>query len=328
MTNDLDMVFWQDEEELQEENSLKLLLCCNAPQNEDWLKSQLPDFDEAGRAKNVTELRKVLKANVTIHLAIIMKKTGSSGVDKPEDMAKIIREHSPDAQIFIIVGKKDERGIEIVSEAEKYGSRCLTAEGGPIKASDILEEVTNLADKAREQIQHEEEVEIEEDKSKIVLVKGAKGGTGTTTTMAVVAQMLDKQGEEVKVYDPSKGCTYLSSSTLEKLIIDKFYLPAAGWLVTEILEDADNSNYDLYRILVVDPSAEALSKAKNEVTEEDILIINRAEPQVLPNEIYSGEFKRAPDLIVPYKPTPYLLTDWESIFVDWEPLINLLKDRR
>ncbi len=329
VNNDLDMVFWQEEEEEMDlGQSFKLLLCCNAPQNEDWLKSQLPDFEEVGRSKNVTELKKILKMNESVHLAIIMRKTGSTGVDKPEEMAKIIREHSPDAQIFIIVGKKDERGIEIVNQAEKYGCRTLTAENGPIKAAHILKEVENLAKMAKSVRNQVSKQDLDNDKLQVVVVERAKGGSGQTTAMAVIAQLLNKQGKNVKVFDHSGGFSYLTSHKLDDLMISNGDIPKTGWLITETPIDELNKDYDLHRILIVDPSTEALVRAKEKITEDTILIVNRAEPTVLPNEIYTGEFKRAPNLIVPYNPTPYLLSDWESIFMEWEPLIDFLKEKR
>lgn len=329
MTNDLDMVFWQDEEDLQDENSLKLLLCCNAPQNEDWLKSQLPDFGEAGRAKNVTELRKVLKANETIHLAIIMRKTGSNGVDKPEDFAKTIREHSPDAQIFIIVGKKDERGSEIVEKTTTYDCRTLTAENGSIKAIDILQEVEYLANIAREDFKQEQAI-VEENKLKVVVVEGVKGGCGETTAMAIIAKMLKNQGEEVFVLDKSGGCKYLGNSDLDQWTIGIDNLPTEGWLIIEEkIVDLDYK-HELFHILVSDSSAESLAKAKERLSEEQnaLIIINRTEPEVLPNEIYKGEFGRSPELIVQYRAAPYLVFDWDVIYKDWQPLLHQLLEMR
>lgn len=329
MTNDLDMVFWQDEDEIQEENSLKLLLCCYAPQNEDWLKSQLPDFDEAGRAKNVTELKKVLKSNETIHLAILMRKTGSNGVDKPEDFAKAIREHSPDAQIFIIVGKKDERGSEIVEKTKLYDCRTLTAENGSIKAIDILQEVEYLANIAREKFKKEQDL-VQENMLKVVVLEGVKGGCGETTAMAIIAKMLKNQGEEVSLLDKSGGCKYLGNPDLDQLTIGVDSLPEEGWLIIEgKMVDLDYK-HDLVHILVSDSSTESLARAKERLLESpnSLIIINRTEPDVLPNEIYKGEFGRSPDLVVPYRAAPYLVFDWEVIYMDWQPLLHQLLEAR
>lgn len=326
---DLNMVFWQDEEELQEKNPLKLLLCCNASQNEDWLKSQLPDFDEAGRAKNVPELRKTLKANETIHLAIIMRKTGSNGVDKPEDFAKIIREHSPDAQIFIIVGKKDERGSEIVEKTELYDCRTLTAENGSIKAIDILQEVEYLANIAREKFKKEQDL-VQENMLKVVVVEGVKGGCGETTAMVILAKMLKNQGEEVSLLDKSGGCKYLGNPDLDHLTIGVDSLPEEGWLIIEEKMVDLDYKHDLVHILVSDSSTESLARAKERLLESpnSLIIINRTEPDVLPNEIYKGEFGRSPDLVVPYRAAQYLVFDWDVIIKDWQPLLHQLLEMR
>lgn len=325
VNQDMDLVFWQDEEDTKGK-PLKLLLCCNASQNEDWLKNQLQEFEEVGRSKNITELKKTLKVNEYINLAIIMRKSANSGVDNPEEMARLIYEHSPDAQIFIIVGKTDEIGTEIVEKTKKFGCRTLTADNGPIRAADILQEVQNLAKMAKDSF-HQQETITEEKKLKVVFIEGVKGGCGQTTLMAIVGQMLKESGETVSILDTSGGMEYLNHN-LEECLISKDQLPDEGWLIIDNSLVEIEDDHDMFHIILADATTESLARVKSKIQEKDLIVINRAEPTILPNEIYKGELKRDPNLIVSYRAAPYFLQEWEEIFKDWQPLLKQLLEKR
>jgi hypothetical protein len=328
MTMDaLELVFFADETTQAEElQKLQLLLCCNAPQQEDWLKSQLPNFEEAGRAKNLTELKKILKNADKLDLAILLRKNGAVGVDRPEEMAKVILEHSPHCLVFIIVGSKDRRGMEIIQVAEELGCRTLSAEGKPIVAADIQKEVKELSLLIQERRipPREEPKEV----LHVIEVEGSKGGCGVTMALCVVAQLLkETTGEPTYILEQSGGCAFHKITEKGIILLKRSDpLPTRGWLLIEgpadSLEQMDGQSEQ--HLLIVEPSAESFCRAKKKMRPQTWVIVNRAEADVLPNAVYTAELSIEPRLIIPYRPDPYIATDWEKITPDWKPLLGEL----
>lgn len=330
----LDMVFFSDTsmETGKSERELNVLFGLNAQQQESWLKSQLPDFEEVGSVKTIAELRKVIKSDVSIQLAILMRKNPHGGVDKPEEIARVILEHHPDAQIFIIVGTQDQRGNEIISAAESLGCRTLVANGQPISGKDILNVVQELADKVRGKEASLEDQEESKSTLKMILVEGAKGGSGVTTALAALSRYLSETTHErVSLLDFSKGTRYLLQDQEGIHILDPDGdqdFPNTGWLLLEHPGEPpsflDELKHQLYHVLMVDPSREAMDQARKKMKDDTLVVINRAVIEIMPEEIFEGELKRKPTLMIENNPTAYMLTTWDDMLKDWQPLFEYI----
>ncbi len=335
-----DIVFFEEENtETGEHVSPQLLLACNAKQQEDWLRKELDDFEESGRVKNLAELQKHLKDCKPIDMAILLKRNKVGGVYKSDEMARAILEHSPDAQVLIIVGSNDAKGQKIIQAADEMGCRTLVAnDGQKINGEMIQQVVQEMADEIRQKFEEleetwEEEQELDSLDEKqllhVVYIEGAKGGSGRTTALVALARSLKEKQKEVIVLDDTQGCTFMIKEEEGIKVRTSKELPEwpeKGWVLVDgappesIEEDEDKV---VHHVLITDPSLESLNRAQKKIKPDTIIIVNRT-LESIPTAIYENELQREPSFMVYADPSSYLIMDTEKVLSDWKPLLSYI----
>ncbi|MEZ2659222.1 hypothetical protein [Aneurinibacillus aneurinilyticus] len=317
----------------------QLLLACNAVQQENWLAGLLGDFEECGRVKDMNELNETLEHTDTVHLAVLLRKNRHGGVEKVEEMARLILEHSPQARVLIIVGANDKRGKEIVQAVQELPCRTLLANGpkSPITGEAIQEEVLSFAEAIRQEQEEQSDSEhwIPEEEEQVeappilrkVFVEGVKGGSGCTTAITMLARMLHQKGQPVHIFDPTGGCNYTIDEH-ESIPVHqaRFEYPADGWVVIDGVppEDWNESEEHISHVLIADSSREALVKVQERIRPYSLLVINRTLTEI-PNEVYEQETKQKPDVYVVADPYTYIMKEEGRMLADWAPLLEKLE---
>ena len=300
-------------------NPMRVALSIKNKAQEAWFEEQI----EQSPAAEVVD-RRIESANsdmTGIDALILLRKNRSGGVEDPVQIARKFIDTNPKGYILFIVGGLDHQGRQQVEQIKEMGCRLFLAASkgnAPLGEEAVRKPLSDMLS------------DWEICQNSVYLLKGAKGGCGTTTMAVHLANYFAEQQSVALVESrPSSQYHQLAEKvqvfhqqriTAEE--IKQLQKQYTSVVLDEVEIEDEAGEISVKNIVVIDGSPESIAIAKK--LQADSIVLNQACPEVLPAEVVEHELGQRIDLQVGYDRPVFLqaMTTGEPAVKDVEVLLK------
>ncbi|HJV47209.1 MAG TPA: hypothetical protein VJ824_15945 [Bacillota bacterium] len=261
------------------------------------------DF-EAYSVRDLSTLQERLAQVDHVDLVITLRSNAQGGVLQSLEIIQSVKSTFALAEGIVIVGNEDDEGKKLLTKAKR--SKIRTVSGERVSISQIEQEMKQVIEKWG----------VKEKVGQIIHVEAAKGGSGATSFIAQLAVSLATEGKRALIVDQKKGVHFwfgVQLGTKVKLT------PSIDLIHNYELIGHETTNYDYilvdgnsvegkdHHILILDPSEEAIGKAKGKIEARTKIILNQALPQIMAKEVIEHEIDHPIQMVIEHDREAYML---------------------
>lgn len=249
---------------------------------------------------------------------IILRKNRNGGANDPLAIVKKFTKSNPKGFVLFIAGVPDDEAKETIRHMKKLAARVFVVDSplGNIGEKEIRKGLSDM------------QLEWEIFNANVYLIYGAKGGCGTTTITAHLANYLSTKGS-VAVFERRPGLKHhklnpgINVQTKDPIYTEDIreMQITHHFVLLDSTKPVDNDQKSYCKsILVMDSSPESIDRAK--VLSADHVVLTHFCPTVLPKEVVEKEINKNITLVIECDRPKFLtsLATGEQVIPDIEKL--------